>query len=111
MGLQKYRADYAEEPCRNGAVAWRTRWVGGPTLALVRNCPVEGDLLPPRTVYVRGEPDTFFSVPAACRFRGQTITGWLGCQDGEWLFHVHTDQRRKLYTGGQAPQPENNDGA
>ena len=89
MGLQKYRADEQGEKQSSGAVPWYARWMGGPTLALVRDCPTP---FGPRTVYVRGEPDTFFSIPAACRVKGKTITGWLGCEDGSWSFHAHTVQ-------------------
>lgn len=98
MGLQKYRADESSEPCRNGAVAWYARWMGGPSLALIRNCPIKnlpGEIAP-RTVYIQGDPDTFFSLPAACKVRGQKITGFVTCEDGEWTFHAHTDQAAKI---------------
>jgi hypothetical protein len=86
MGLQKYRVDEIEGADENGAIRCYTRWIGGPTLALVRNCPTP---FGPRTVYVRDEPDTYFSIPAACQYRGRTITGWLDCEDGAWTFHPH----------------------
>ncbi len=73
MGLQRYRADQSDAPDANGAVAHYARWMGGPTLAKVTACPVAKGLMPPRTVYVTGEPDTWFSHPAACRVRGRTI--------------------------------------
>ncbi len=83
--LQKFRADEADAPCANGAVAWRACWIGGPSLALIRNCPTP---FGPRTVYVQGEPDTFFTVPAACRVKGKNVKGYLTCEDGNWVFHV-----------------------
>ena len=86
MGLQKLRADMADAPAKNGAIAWFTRWIGGPTLALIRNCPTP---FGPRTVYIQGEPDTFFSVPAACTFRKRTIHGYVTCEDGQWTFHAN----------------------
>jgi hypothetical protein len=89
MGLQKYRADIAGEPCANGAVPHYTRWIGGPTLALVRNCPTENRAIEPRTVYVRGEPDTWFSVPAACRYKRRTVRGYLTMSDGSYVFRAH----------------------
>jgi hypothetical protein len=86
MGLQKYRADRAEPAQPNGAIAWCTHWMGGPSLALVRNCPTP---FGPRTVYVRGEADTFFSIPAACTFRGRTIQGYLTTDDTGWTFRPY----------------------
>ena len=88
MGLQKYRADVAGEPSPNGAVPYYTNWVGGPSLALIRNCPNNAGLSP-RTVYVTGEPDTFFSVPAACSYKGKRLVGFLTCEDGNWAFHAY----------------------
>lgn len=88
MGLYKYRANKADEPDANGAVAWRTDWIGGPTLALIRNCPTP---FGPRTVYSQGEPDTFFTIPAACEYRGRAMKGFLTCKDGNWEFHAYRD--------------------
>lgn len=71
--LQKYRADYAGDVAPNGAVEWMARWMGGPTLALVRKCPVHltvmGQKVSPRTVYITGDADSFFTIPAACQVR------------------------------------------
>lgn len=88
MGLQKYRADKADPPCGNGAIAWFSDW-GDPTLALVRNCPTP---FGPRTVYATGEADTWFSIPAKCSVKGKTITGFLTREDGEWAFRAHTNR-------------------
>jgi len=88
MALQKYRADKAGEKQSNGAIPWFANWMGGPSLALIRNCPIP---MGPRTVYVKGEPDTWFSQPAACRFKGKTITGYITSDDkGEYIFRQHT---------------------
>lgn len=84
--LQKYRADEAGVKDSNGAVPYYTNWMGGPTLSLIRNCPTP---FGPRTVYIRGEPDTFFSVPAACKYKGKAVYGWLECKDNKWLFHEY----------------------
>jgi hypothetical protein len=87
MGLQKFRADESGEAYPNGAVPHYTRWMGGPTLALVRNCPIVGvDNVSPRTVYVRDHADTYFSVPAACKIKGKTIRGSLCYQDDNLVF-------------------------
>ncbi len=90
MGLQKYRADMAGEKQSNGAIPWLTNWMGGPSLALIRNCPTPfGN----RTVYVRGEANTYFSIPAACVYNRKTITGYITTDDnGEYVFRAHTSQ-------------------
>lgn len=91
MGLQKYRADSPGPKQANGATPHYTNWIGGPTLALVRDCPIENrPEWPARTVYVRGEPDTWTSVPAACQYKGRTITGYLTTNDnGDYVFRAH----------------------
>jgi len=88
MGLQKYRADSAGEPYPNGAVPWFTEWMGGPTLALFRDCPTP---FGPRTVYVTGEADTYFSLPAACQFRGRAVRGWVGFDENGPEFYPDRD--------------------
>lgn len=94
MSLQKYRADKPGETQPDGATPWYCHWMGGPTLALVRNCRLDTHpAIAPRTVYVRGEPDTWFSVPAACVYKRRTITGYLTTDDaGQYVFRAHTDQ-------------------
>lgn len=93
MALQKYRADKAGDKQANGATPYYALWMGGPTLALVRQCPVvNSTCITPRTVYVTGEADTWFSIPAACRYLGRTIRGYLTTDDsGETVFRIHTD--------------------
>ena len=73
--MQKYRADRSEtQP--DGAVKWYSEWMGGPTLARINNCRIdETDLR--RAVYITGEPDTWFSVPAATRVHGRYIRGYV----------------------------------
>ena len=93
MGLQKYRADVKGETQKDGATPYYSKWLGGPTLSLVRECRIERVDLTPRTVYVRGEPDTWFSIPAACRSKGKTVTGYLTSDDeGMYVFRAHTDE-------------------
>lgn len=86
MGLQKYRADVAGDVDAGGAVPWYCNWMGGPTLSLIRSCPTP---FGPRTVYVRGEADSYFTIPAACQFRGRTIQGYLTYADSGYSFHAH----------------------
>lgn len=78
--MQKYRADYAEPPCANGAIAWVTKWMGGPTLAKILNCSTPDG---PRAVYITGEPDTYFSIPAACRVGKRYVRGYVTRADDE----------------------------
>lgn len=95
MGLQKYRADKAGDKQKNGGTPWYTHWIGGPTLALVRECKIENaaEAISPRTVYIRGEADTYFSIPAACTYKKKTITGYLTTDDNqEYVFRAHTNQ-------------------
>jgi hypothetical protein len=88
MGLQKYRADEAGTPYPSGAIPWYTSWMGGPSLALIRECPTP---FGPRTVYVRGEADTFFSLPSACRWKGRDVRGFLSLTDGEVTFTPYSN--------------------
>lgn len=87
MGLQKYRADIQGDTQSNGAVPYFTKWIGGPSLALIRKCPLEGSNLPPRTVYVTGEAESWFTIPGACRYRGKIIRGNISVnRAGEYQF-------------------------
>ncbi len=91
MSLQKYRADEAVvQP--DGATCWYARWMGGPTLAKVQACRVANSYISRRTVYVTGEADTWFSVPAACTYKRRTVRGYLTSDDnGNTVFRVHSD--------------------
>lgn len=91
MGLQKYRADEAHVQV-DGSVAWYARWMGGPSLAKVTKCRVTNADIPPRTVYITGEADTWFSLPAACRYKGRTIRGYVSWEDGALVFRAHKGQ-------------------
>jgi hypothetical protein len=91
MGLQKFRADKAGEKQSNGAIPFYAHWIGGPSLALIRNCPVNNATIGPRTVYIRGEADTMFTQPAACTYRKKTIRGYVTCdKNNELVFHALT---------------------
>ena len=90
MGLQKIRADRNERQ-PNGSVAAWAEWIGGPSLALVRNCPwesLQGNVRV--TAYAQGEPDTYFSIPAKCRYAGKIVTGYItGGDDGLVFRHCY----------------------
>lgn len=93
MGLQKYRADQAGDKQKNGGTPFYTKWMGGPTLALIRDCKIANADISPRTVYIRGEADTWFSIPAACKYKGKSIIGYVTTDDaGEYVFRLHSGQ-------------------
>lgn len=97
MGLQKLRADISGEQDENGATPWYANWMGGLSLALVRNCPIRNTVIDtgvsPRTVYIQGEPDTFFSTPAAIRYKGKNLKGYLTLDDKRcYEFRVYKNQ-------------------
>lgn len=87
--MQKYRADKAYPPQTDGAVCWYSDWMGGPSLAKIVNCrliKLEGE--PRATVYITGEPDTYFSIPAVCSYRGCRMRGYVtAADDGCSVFH------------------------
>lgn len=98
---QKYRADYPGAKQSNGGIPYYTKWMGGPTLSLIRDCPTEHGK---RTVYIRGEADSFFSIPATYEYKRTsktggfvrtTITGYITTDDnGEYVFRPHTNQKK-----------------
>lgn len=87
--MQKYRADFSEKQA-DGSTHWFARWFGGPTLARVNDCRIDG-VDQRRAVYVTGEPNTFFSQPAATRVRGKYVKGFLTCDDSGLIFHPYDD--------------------
>jgi hypothetical protein len=90
MGLAKYRSDFADQPQKDGAVVCHSRWMGGTPISRVDNCRLAnmaGDMR--ATVYVQGEPDTYFSIPAKCYLRGVVVNGYLTSDDDDIVFR-HT---------------------
>lgn len=91
MGLQKYRADTVR-PQADGSRLWHCNWMGGPTLSKIENCRLDnlaGAMR--RTVYITGEADTWFSIPAACSIMGADVRGYVTVDDdGHHVFrHVY----------------------
>lgn len=82
----------------NGAIGWRP---GGPMdclgpYAKVNNCPIAGTSLR-LTCYATGYADTFFSVPACTRYRGQHIAGYFTHDDdGGVEFRVMDRHKTRL---------------
>jgi hypothetical protein len=92
MGLQKYRDDFSDAKQADGSVVFYSKWTGGPTLAIIRDCPIQNlKNISPRTVYARGEPDTYFSIPGACEVKGKTITGYITSENGMYVFYAHKE--------------------
>jgi hypothetical protein len=80
--MQKYRADVSEKQI-DGAVVWSAQWMGGPSLAKIDNCRLDGLVGGMRrTVYITGEADTYFSIPAVCKLAGCRVRGYV-TGDGE----------------------------
>jgi hypothetical protein len=89
MTMQKYRADISETQS-DGAIVWKAQWMGGPSLARVNNCRLEnleGDMR--ATVYVTGEADTWFSIPAVCSLKGARVRGYLTSDDERNIVFRH----------------------
>jgi hypothetical protein len=107
MGLQKYRADRAGQRCENGAIPWFSEWMGGPSLSKVEACPIDKfPEIAPRMAYITGEADSFFSIPAAIKYKGQTVRGYITTQDREeggegYIFCAYDKDKPKL----GAPSP------
>jgi hypothetical protein len=81
----------------DGSIGWRP---GGPfdclgPWAKVQNCAIDGTELR-RTAYATGYADTYFSIPAVTRYKGQRITGFMTMQDDCPVFVPHTCHLEKL---------------
>lgn len=101
MGMQKFRADKAGDRNPNGSREWFAHWMGGPTLSKVEACPCEDGKA--RTVYITGHPDTYFSVPAATRVRGQYVAGFVSYDGDNGPTFTANGYGR---TAGRMPAPE-----
>ena len=90
MGMQKYRADTSEAQV-DGSTQWFANWLGGPSLSKIENCRLDnlvGDMR--ATVYITGEPDTYFSQPAVCSLFGKRVKGYVtGDHDNGALVFRH----------------------
>ena len=86
--MTRYRTDRTELN-EHGQLIGYTDWIGGPSISKVQaDCP-DGRQ---RWAYVTGEPDTWFSLPAFVNNGKAKVTGWIGTDEGHWIFHPHTDQ-------------------
>jgi len=87
MSMQKYRADRFEAQA-DGAHVWYADWMGGPSLSKISNCRMDIAGEPRATVYITGEPDTFFSIPAVCSYRGCHVRGYVTGSEEGFYFRV-----------------------
>ena len=88
MGIQKYRADKAKPVCDNGAIEWYSEWSFGPTLAMIEDCPI-GNTDWHQYVYIQGEADTYFTIPAAINVRGRRVMGFVTRDESGPTFHPY----------------------
>lgn len=89
MGLAKYRSDTSVTQPDN-SIQWFANWIGGPSLAKIENCRMANLQGEPRvTVYIQGEPDTYFSQPAKCYYRGFVLNGYVTCDENNVLVFRH----------------------
>ncbi len=94
MALQRFYASPTDTfTWPNGAVGHRP---GGSfdclgPYAKIINCPIAGTIFK-RTVYATDYADTFFSIPAHCKFRGKRIRGYLTQDDTGVFFVPYTGQ-------------------
>lgn len=87
--MQKYRADSFETQSDGGKV-WFADWMGGATISKIENCRLEsmaGEMR--RTVYITGEPDTWFSTPAVCKIAGCRVRGYITGDDNRQIVFRH----------------------
>lgn len=98
---QKYRADRSETQDDN-SICWFADWMGGPTLSKINNCRIDGTDAR-LTVYITGEADSWFSIPASTRKRGKYVRGYITSDDLGYIFRA-MDTHKRLLTNEEAGQ-------
>ncbi len=104
MSTQKFYAHPANTfTWPNGAIGHRPNFppYGIDTLgpyAKVRNCPIAGTDLR-LTCYATGYPDTYFSVPAATKYKGKHVSGFFMIVDGNIEFQVSDHHKSRIGLG------------
>jgi hypothetical protein len=101
MPMQKFYASPRDSfTWRNGAIGHRPGPVGGfdcvGPFARVLNCPVDGTALR-LACYATGYADTFFSVPACTKTRGQYVAGYFSIHDESGLTSNDADPSHGVY--------------
>lgn len=85
--FQKFRIDGEDEPEYNGSIRCYTYWMPGKTTAAIANCPIDIAGEPRRMVYLTGEADTYFTVPAVCKLFSITVKGYITMDLQGYTFH------------------------
>lgn len=88
--MQVYRADVSF-PNPDGSILWCAKTIFGTHLAKIENCrldSLEGNMR--RTVYITGEANTYFSVPAVCMIQGCRVKGYVTHDSDDVLVFRHT---------------------
>jgi hypothetical protein len=68
----------------NGSKIFRTPFPFA-SISKVKNCPIAGTDIR-LTVYITGQPDTFFSVPARTQYKKKSVSGFVSCNDEGYYF-------------------------
>jgi len=92
--MQKYRADTFVKN-EDGSISWFAQWMGGPSLARINNCRINGSEAR-RAVYITAEADSYFSIPAACKVRGKYVKGYVTSDDSGNIFHAMDSHKHLL---------------
>jgi hypothetical protein len=99
MGIQRFRASSKPTNFNNGAVGYGPGgWADciGP-FAKVVNCPVAGTEVR-LTCYATGHADTYFSVPAATKYKGKYVGGFFTLDEGGCVFNPYSRFKDRLLT-------------
>ncbi len=90
----KYRMDkFAEQ--LDGSINAYASWIGGPSLSAILKCRIH--LSDKRlSVYISGEPDTYFSIPAYTRCKGKYVKGYITSDEMGNIFHAMDSHKERL---------------
>jgi hypothetical protein len=83
MASLKFRVD-REEVNEHGQIIGFTDWMGGPSLARIKNAVCEDGSL--RTAFLTDHPDSFFSIPARVNVGKRSVAGFVTQEDGLFKF-------------------------
>lgn len=85
----RFYAAVKDDECPNGAIGWSSGGMMdclGP-YAKVQNCPIDGTTLR-LTCYATNYADSFFSIPAYTRYKGNYIRGFFTRDESGTVFMV-----------------------
>ena len=90
----KFRNDYEEENNYGQKICW-TKWMGGPSMAGIKNCNSEIEELRGRTAFITDWPGrptssnnicSWFSPLAKVNYKGKSVKGFITVDKGEFYF-------------------------